>query len=138
MSRSMVAALTVALAASAACASRTGPGQNPPYDASSVNANGPAAVEMVTVEVSNHNWLDVVIYVVHGGHRTRLMTVVAAGAGSAVLPSHTLRSQGQIRLLAHAVGKPETFLSESIVAKSGMTIDWTLETDLRRSSLAVW
>lgn len=138
MSRSRVAALTVALAATVACAPRSVPRENPLYDASSVNVNSPARGETITVEVRNHNWLDVVIYVVHGGHRTRLMTVVAAGAGSAVLPSHTLRSQGEIRLLAHAVGKPETFLSESIVAKAGMTIDWTLETDLRRSSMAVW
>ncbi len=96
------------------------------------------STDPIKLDVSNHNWLDVVIYVVHGGQRTRLLTVTAAGAATVVIPEHMLQNQGQIRLLAHAVGNPQTFLSETITAKRGMTIDWTLETDLRRSSVAVW
>ncbi len=95
--------------------------------------------ETVTLDVNNHNWLDVVVYVVHSGQRTRVLTVVATGTASVVVPNFTLRnSGGQIRLLAHAIGNPTTFMSETIVARPGMTIDWTLESDLKRSSLAVW
>ena len=95
--------------------------------------------ETVKLDVSNHNWLDVVIYVVHSGQRTRVATVVATGSASVVVPNHALRnSGGQIRLLAHAIGNPNTFMSETIVARPGMTIDWTLESDLKRSSLSVW
>lgn len=98
-----------------------------------------SADETVKLDVNNHNWLDVTIYVVHGGQRTRVLTVVATTSASVIVPNHTLRnSGGQIRLLAHAIGNPATFMSETIVAKPGMTIDWTLESDLRRSSLAVW
>lgn len=92
----------------------------------------------VTLELANHNWSDVTVYVVYGSQRTRLTTVTAAQEAAVTLPAHALRPSGEIRLLAHAVGNPNTFLSEVIVAKSGMTITWTLETDLRRSSLAVW
>ena len=95
--------------------------------------------ETVKLDVNNHNWLDVVIYVVHSGQRTRVATVVATGSASVVVPNHALRnSGGQIRLLVHAIGNPTTFMSETIVARPGMTIDWTLESDLKRSSLAVW
>ena len=98
-----------------------------------------AGDETVKLDVNNHNWLDVVIYVVHSGQRTRVVTVVAAGSASVTVPNHALRnSGGQIRLLAHAIGNPVTFTSETIVARPGMTIDWTLESDLKRSSLAVW
>lgn len=92
----------------------------------------------VYIEVNNHNWLDVVVYAVHGGQTTRLLTVAAASWGSGTLPSHVLAQQGEMRLLAHAVGNPTKFMSERIFARSGMTINWTLETDLKRSSLAVW
>jgi len=98
-----------------------------------------AGDETVKLDVNNHNWLDVVIYVVHSGQRTRVATVVATGSASVVVPNHALRnSGGQIRLLVHAIGNPNTFMSETIVARPGMTIDWTLESDLKRSSLAVW
>ena len=92
----------------------------------------------VSIEVENHNWLDVVVYAVHGGQRTRLLTAPAASSVSATLPPHVLAQQGEMHLLAHAVGNPNKFLSERIFARSGMTISWTLETDLKRSSLAVW
>lgn len=101
----------------------------------------PAAVqftEPVILDVTNHNWLDVTVYVVYGSQRTRLLTVTATHGGSAIVPLHALRPSGEIRLMAHAVGDPTPFLSETIFAKSGMTITWTLETDLKRSSLAVW
>lgn len=95
--------------------------------------------ETVKLDVNNHNWLDVVIYVVHSGQRTRVATVVATGSASVVVPNYALRnSGGQIRLLVHAIGNPKTFMSETIVARPGMTIDWTLESDLKRSSISVW
>ena len=96
------------------------------------------SVEPIELSVANHNWLDVVVFVVHGGQRTRLVTVTAAKNASALIPEHALRHHGQIRLLAHAVGNPETFLSEVIVVRRGMRIDWTLESDLKRSSVAIW
>ena len=126
-----VAALGFVFAILTACA---GHQASPKQELNAFGAN-----ETVTLDVNNHNWLDVVIYVLHAGQRTRVATVVATTSITVVLPNHALRnSGGQIRLLAHAVGNPVTFTSEAIVARPGMTIDWTLESDLKRSSLAVW
>lgn len=94
--------------------------------------------EPVILEVTNHNWLDVNVYVVHGNQRIRLVTVTATQGASVTVPVHALRPNGEIRLMAHAVGQPESFLSEVIFAKGGSTIAWTLEGDLKRSSVAVW
>jgi hypothetical protein len=125
------AALALAIAILAGCAGHKAPPTPEP--------EAFAGDETVKLDVNNHNWLDVVIYVVHSGQRTRVATVVATGSASVVVPNHALRnSGGQIRLLVHAIGNPKTFMSETIVARPGMTIDWTLESDLRRSSLAVW
>ena len=126
-----IALLTLSVMLSAGCARRTN------SELSSI-ADISAKAEPVELSVSNHNWLDVVVFVVHGGQRTRLVTVTAAKNASALIPDHALRHHGQIRLLAHAVGNPETFTSEVIVARRGMRIEWTLESDLKRSSVAVW
>jgi len=102
------------------------------------DAFAPIAAAPVTLSVTNHNWLDVVVYVVSGTERIRLFTVTAAGAGEMPIPPRALQHNGEIRLLVHAVGNPSTFTSESIVAKPGSTVEWTIESELRRSSLAVW
>ena len=96
------------------------------------------SLEPIELSVENHNWLDVVVFVVHGGQRTRIVTVTAAKNASALIPEFALRHHGQIRLLAHAVRNPEPFLSEVIVVQRGMRIAWTLESDLKRSSVAIW
>ena len=125
------AALGLAIAILAGCAGHKAP------PTPELNAFG--GDETVKLDVNNHNWLDVVIYVVHSGQRTRVATVVATGSASVVVPNHALRnSGGQIRLLVHAIGNPNTFMSETTGPRPGMTIDWTPESDLKRSSLAVW
>lgn len=125
-----IAVLTLSVMFAAGCAKRTSQHSALPDAASKI--------EPIELSVENHNWLDVVVFVVHGGQRTRLVTVTAAKSASALIPEYALRHHGQIRLLAHAVGNPQTFTSELIVARQGMKIEWTLESDLKRSSVAVW
>ncbi len=128
-SRMVIAAIVTLLAVTGCHRARTGAPATP------------AEVEFtqpVKLDVINHNWLDVTVYVVYGSQRTRLLTVTATQGGSAIVPLHALRPTGEIRLLAHAVGDPSPFLSEPIAARSGMTISWTLESDLKKSSVAIW
>lgn len=122
--------LTLSVTLAAGCTKRTTSAHS--------SLPGAMALEPIELSVENHNWLDVVVFVVHGGQRTRLVTVTAAKNASAMIPEYALRHHGQIRLLAHAVGNPQTFMSEVIVARKGMRIEWTLESDLKRSSVAVW
>ena len=99
----------------------------------------PAAIaEPVTLEVTNHNWADIVIYVVRGTQRVRMMTVVATTAATATIPDNMLGPGGEIRLHARPIGGRTRVTSERVWATPGSTVSWTLETDLRRSTVSVW
>lgn len=124
------ALVVIVVGAAGACASHKGALQQ--------DAFAPIPDQPVTLSVTNHNWLDIVVYVISGTERIRLITVTAAGAGEIVVPTRALQHNGEIRLLVHAVGNPTTFTSELVVAKPGSTVEWTIESELRRSSLAVW
>ena len=91
----------------------------------------------VSVEVENHNWSDITIYLMTGGLPQRVGMVTALTTASFALPSHRLHTAGSVRLRALPVaGQP--FTSEDILVQPGQAIMWTLESDLDRSSLAVY
>jgi hypothetical protein len=91
----------------------------------------------VSVEVENHNWSDITIYLMTGGLPQRVGMVTALTTASFPLPSHRLHTAASVRLRALPVaGQP--FTSEDIMVQPGQAIMWTLESDLDRSSLAVY
>ena len=97
-----------------------------------------AEQQPVTLEVQNHNWADMIIYVVHDGRRTRLNTVTATKNSSLTLPSKVIGQVGNLQLMARRVGAYDRYLSQTISIRTGSTIVLTLESDLSRSSVAVW
>ena len=99
---------------------------------------GPAAPHTkVAVEVDNHNWNDVTIYLMTGGLPQRLGMVTAMTSGRFGFPAQRLHSAGSVRLRALPVaGQPHT--SEAILVQPGQAITWTLENDLDRSSFTVY
>ena len=92
----------------------------------------------VTLEVQNHNWADMIIYVVHDGRRTRLNTVTATKNSSLTIPANVIGQVGNLQLMARRVGAYDRYLSQTISIRTGSTIVLTLESDLSRSSVAVW
>jgi len=90
------------------------------------------------LRVTNHNYLDVVLYVLHDGLQTRVGTVTGSSAQTFLLPARLLSHSGEIRLYGDPVGNDEYALTEVLVVEPGQYIEWTLETDLRRSSVAVF
>lgn len=91
-----------------------------------------------TLHVDNHHWLDVDIFVVHDGQRSRLGTVTATAARDFVFPREMLGSLGEVRLVADPVGSQDAIITDLIVVKPGTAVTWTLESSLQRSSLAVY
>jgi len=91
-----------------------------------------------TLHVENHHWLDVNILVLHDGQRTRLGTVTATSVKDFVFPNQLLADLGEIRLIADPVGSTSSLTTELIVLKPGTRVQWTLESSLQRSSLAVY
>jgi hypothetical protein len=96
----------------------------------------PAAPAMLHVE--NRHWLDVDIYVVQSGHRSRLGTVTAAATKDFRFPRSTTLEPAPLQLLAAPIGSPATLMTESIVLKPGTQVDWMLESNLSTSTLSVY
>jgi hypothetical protein len=92
----------------------------------------------VSLEVENHNWNDVVIYLLRGGQPERLGMVTAHSTGTFVFPYRRLSASGNSRLSAYPIGGGSAFNSETLLVQPGQSIKWTLETDLSRSSLVVY
>jgi hypothetical protein len=91
----------------------------------------------VDLEVDNHNWSDIVIYLVRGTQRQRLGMVSALSNTVFTFPYRRLGSSGDARFSAHAIGGGG-YTSESVLVQPGQMLKWTLESDLARSSLAVY
>lgn len=116
------------------------------------DADIPANV--LVLEVENHNWSDVLIYVIHDGTRTRFAEVAATKSLTQRIPLQLVGSNGNVQLLVHRIGghddtfapvggprfarAPDDFLSPVVSVRTGATIALTLEDNLQRSTVGVW
>jgi len=92
----------------------------------------------VPLEIDNHNWLDVIIYVVRDGQASRVGIANASSSASFSLPVRMLGQGREIRLWGHPIGGTGGTLTESVVVQPGQWIEWTLESDLDRSAIGVY
>jgi len=92
--------------------------------------------DVVTLNVINHHPLDVVIFNVRQGYRERLGDVTAASRG--VFRLHLRRFPGnEVQFYADPIGRAQGVTSDVLHLFPGQSADWTLETDLARSSIAI-
>ena len=102
----------------------------------------PPAIEApdgeIALSVTNHNYLDVVIYVLHDGVQTRVGTVTGSSSAVFFLPARLLGLAREIQLYGDAIGNDTYARTDVLVVQRGQYIEWTLETDLRRSSVGVF
>ncbi len=94
-------------------------------------------VSEVALSVTNHYKLDVVVYVVHDGQRTRVGTVTASSIQTFILPPWQIGQGREVQLVGHPIGGVEVAETELLVVQPGQRIEWTLESNLSRSSVAV-
>lgn len=94
--------------------------------------------ENVLLVITNHHFLDITVYLEHGGQRTRVGTVTAASRQELQLPWRLVRASRQFRLSGQAIGNSEVVITELLTIQAGQRIEWTLEQDLRRSSVGVY
>ena len=98
---------------------------------------GPVPAGEIMLVIDNHHWNDVVISVLHDGVVDRVGLATAVKVSTFTIPSRRLGTSGIIRLRAHAVGAPDDHTTDVIPIQPGQQIDWSLESDLARSSVAV-
>jgi hypothetical protein len=92
----------------------------------------------ILVEIENHHWSDIVIYLMDGSQSQRLGLVAGLSHGHFTFPFRKLTTGGNVRLRAYAVGGSGSTTSEDLRIQPGQGIKWTLESDLARSSLSVF
>ncbi len=92
----------------------------------------------IPLEIANHKWLDVIIYVVRDGQASRVGIASASSSASFSLPARMLGQGREIRLWGHPIGGTGGTLTESVVVQPGQWIEWTLESDLERSAIGVY
>jgi len=98
----------------------------------------PAPGESLVLEVENHNWSDIVVYVSHDGMLTRLAQVTANTTTSLSVPPYLVGSLGLVRLAVRRIGGTDSYASEPISVRTGSTLRLTVETRVATSSVAVW
>ena len=102
----------------------------------------PPAVDVpegeIALNVTNYNYLDVVIYVLHDGQRTRVGMVTGSSSAVFFIPVRLLGMGHELQLYGDAIGSDEYARTETLVIQPGQYIEWTLETQLRRSSVGVF
>jgi hypothetical protein len=92
----------------------------------------------IPVEIENHHWSDIVIYLMDGTQSQRLGTVAGLSTKRFGFPYRKLTTGGNVRLRAYAVGGSGSTTSEDLRVQPGQSVKWTLESDLARSSLSVF
>ncbi len=108
------------------------------HHAGAPDRGAPAATdEQLTIRVVNHNWLDVTIYLVHGGRQDRLGLATATSTTTFTLRLRNLSGGREYRLRGDPVGSRQTVTTEALRASGGDLVTWSLETDLSRSSVTV-
>ena len=98
----------------------------------------PEVPSPVVLEVQNHNWADVVLYIVHDGTQTRFTQVPAAQDVAIEIPANLQGQMGVIRLAARRIGGRDSFVSEAISLRGSSAVRFTIESSLSRSSVGVW
>ena len=120
------AAITLCLMVSSACAGHHGS-----------QAVEPAQQDVV-LEVDNHNWADILLYVVHDGTTSRFLQITGAKSASVTIPSRLVGSNGIVSFVAHRIGGLDDYYSPAVSIRTGQTIALTLEGQLKMSSIGVW
>ncbi len=92
----------------------------------------------IALNVTNHNYLDVVVYVLHDGQQTRVGMVTGSSAALLFVPIRLLGMGHELQLYGRAIGSEAFARTQTLIIQSGQYIEWTLETDLRRSSVGVF
>lgn len=98
----------------------------------------PPPEEDWTLTVNNRHWLDVSVFVLSDGGRTRLGTVSAAHNETYTLPFRMITAGRTVRFEANPIGATKNVTTDALAVRGGGHVEWTLESGLERSSVAVW
>ena len=97
-------------------------------------ANESPALRGVAIEVTNHNWTDVVVYAVGAWSRVRLGSVATGSEQRFELPPSVHTVRGEFYLEARPVNSSEVFRSQTMSVTPGDRVIWSVENERLLSS----
>ena len=101
-------------------------------------ANALAGEMGATVEVTNNNWSDMVVYGHRSGVRVRLGMVTSMTTAKFDLPVALMAGSGAMFFVVDPIGSGQTYRSPVVMVGRGQRIEFNLENNLSLSSLTVW
>jgi hypothetical protein len=93
--------------------------------------------EKISIQVENRNKLDVMIYFVHSGVQSRLGLATAFTTTAFDLPLGSLGAGADYRLVGHPIGMRSIVTTETLHARVGDAVTWSLEDSFARSTVTV-
>ena len=90
-----------------------------------------------SLRVENNHVLDLDVFVIHGGQRSRVGMVTAAQVHEFHLPMYLLGPGGEISLMATRIGGPGVLRTEMIVVERGGHVDWFIPRAFEHSAVSV-
>ncbi|HXO86037.1 MAG TPA: hypothetical protein VN803_10995 [Gemmatimonadales bacterium] len=91
-----------------------------------------------TLTIINHHWLDVSVYIMSDGRRSHIGTVSATQTANYDMPARLIGPGRMITLEANPIGATRAVRSDALSIQGGQRVEWTLETGLERSTVAVY
>jgi hypothetical protein len=104
----------------------------------SSRSNDSSLESEILVEIENHHWSDIIVYLIDGSQLQRLGMVPGLDTAHLTFPYRRLTAGGNVRLRAYAVGGSGSVTSDDLRIQPGQGVKWILESDLARSSLSVF
>ncbi len=98
----------------------------------------PPPEERIPLLISNHHYLDITVYAIHDGQRTRLGVAGGSAHTKMVVPARLLGVGRDLQLYGDPIGSPELAITEVIIVQPGQFIEWLLEPGLDRSTVGVY
>ena len=87
--------------------------------------------------LNNRHWLDMNIFVLHDGQASRVGMVTASSSQSLMLSARMLGQAGAIRVIAEAIGEPDSYTTDLLVVQPGQIVELNLESQLAGSNYSV-
>ena len=98
----------------------------------------PTPDEGWTLTIINHHWLDVSVYVMSDAGRSHVGTVSATLTQSYDMPARMISGGRLISLEGNPIGATRVVRTDGLTVRGGQRVQWTLESGLERSTVAVW
>ena len=89
------------------------------------------------VTVRNDNWLDVVIYAVHGNSRFRVGTVGGSSTQTFRLVGEVANGTTPLQLLADPIGSSNTYMTDPVTLNPGQRLELQVGSTISISTFAI-